>query len=306
MIVAESRRGRRIVGRLDRGVDLFSTLETICRERGVRTAELRALGSLESIEVAEFDQAAKVWKPGRKFAGGGFEVLNLTGNVSERDGNLALHAHATLMRDRDNGVELVGGHVVAARVFALEFVLETFDDLILRRAADPATGLTLWREALELPGPTPAAAAVARAEADTQVPVARDMPAPTARFAPPTEVDEAPHPRFEGAPPPRVSTAQSSAVSPSWRQVAAASETATAAARAAAAVEEDTDEGLTAGDLLVHPTFGKCEVQRIEGAYEFAHVRLRNGRLVRLSLDVLKLSSAGREDGKRLFRARVE
>ena len=45
---------------------------------------------------------------------------------------------------------------------------------------------------------------------------------------------------------------------------------------------------------------------RIEGAYEFAHVRLKNGRLVRLSLDVLKVSPAGSEGGRRVYKARVD
>src|SRR4029453_5315778 len=118
MIVAESRRGRRIVGRLDRGVELLDALTSVCKQRGGRAGELRALGSLESVELSEYDQKARGWKPSRRFAAGGFEILNLTGNVSERDGQLALHAHVTLMRDRDNGVEIIGGHVVSARVFA--------------------------------------------------------------------------------------------------------------------------------------------------------------------------------------------
>ena len=88
MVISESRTGRRIVGRLDRGVDLFASLTAICRDKKVRSGELRALGSFESAELAEYDQAARRWKPGRTFSGG-FELLSLTGNVSEKDGNLA-------------------------------------------------------------------------------------------------------------------------------------------------------------------------------------------------------------------------
>lgn len=298
MIVAESRRGRRIVGRLDRGVDLFEALLSVCRERNVRAGELRALGSLETVEVAEYDQSAKAWKAGRKFAGGGFEIANLTGNVSERDGGLALHAHVTLMRDRDNGVEMVGGHVVAARVFALEFVIEAFDDVILRRGVDAATGLPLWREAIGIPAaPEPARAAAAPAVAQSfpeDEEEDEDGEAPVEE-----EVRQvAPLSRLEAAP--RAAASAPSSPSPTWSQVAAAS------ARKPDAAAEEEEDAVEAGDVIVHPTFGRCEVQRIEGAYEFAHVRLRNGRLVRLSLDVLKLSAAGREDNRRVFRARVE
>src|SRR6266508_6566231 len=108
MIVIESRASRRIVGRLDRGAHLLDTLLALCKGRRVRSGEIRAVGSLETVEVAEYDQTARAWKPDRTFSGG-LEILNLTGNISERGGQLALHAHVSLMRDRDSGIEVVGG-----------------------------------------------------------------------------------------------------------------------------------------------------------------------------------------------------
>ena len=79
-----------------------------------------------------------------------------------------------------------------------------------------------------------------------------------------------------------------------------------AAASPPAEPEDGEEDSLGPGDILIHPTFGRVEVMRIEGTYEFAHVRLKNGRLVRLSLDVLKFSAAGSEDGRRVFKARVD
>jgi predicted DNA-binding protein with PD1-like motif len=272
MILAESRKGRRFIGRLDRGVDLFDALKALCREHHIRTAEVRALGSFEAVEVAEYDQERRVWKPGRKF--GAVEVASLIGNVSERDGNLALHIHVTVMRDRDNGVEILGGHLNAARVYTMELVVETFDDVILRRGLDATTGRTAWCEAITVPGPV---ATGARAPAD---PVMELVP-----LAAPFEASS------KKAPAP-------SSTGPSWADVAAASPPA-----------EDTiepDDSLAPGDVIIHPTFGRCLVQRIEGSGEFAHVRLRNDRLVRLSLDVLKLAVEGQEDNHRIFRARID
>jgi hypothetical protein len=47
-------------------------------------------------------------------------------------------------------------------------------------------------------------------------------------------------------------------------------------------------------------------VERIEGAGDYAQVRLRNNRLVRLSLDVVQLVRDGHDPaGKRRFKARV-
>jgi predicted DNA-binding protein with PD1-like motif len=58
-----------------------------------------------------------------------------------------------------------------------------------------------------------------------------------------------------------------------------------------------------AGDLIDHPKFGRCAVERVDGDQEFVTARLRNQRLIRLSLDVLTLIPAGQVDGKNLFRA---
>ena len=57
------------------------------------------------------------------------------------------------------------------------------------------------------------------------------------------------------------------------------------------------------GDFIDHPKFGRCAVERVDGDYEFVTARLRNQRLIRLSLDVLTLIHAGEEDGKNVFRA---
>jgi hypothetical protein len=62
---------------------------------------------------------------------------------------------------------------------------------------------------------------------------------------------------------------------------------------------------LAAGDVIVHPKFRRCVVQRIEGNNEYVQVRLRNGRVVRLSLDIIELTPQGTENGQRVFAARI-
>ena len=57
------------------------------------------------------------------------------------------------------------------------------------------------------------------------------------------------------------------------------------------------------GDFIDHPKFGRCAVERVDGDQEFVTARLRNQRLIRLSLDVLTLIPAGQAEGKNLFRA---
>jgi predicted DNA-binding protein with PD1-like motif len=271
VIVAESRRVRRLVGRLDKGSEILEALAEVCRTHQVRAAEVRAIGSLEQVVLTEYEQRARQYRPGRRFDAQ-FEIVTLNGNISEKDGKVFVHAKTSLSRERDNGIELVGGQLQSGRVFAVEFVIDVFEDLILRRSPDAQTGLSLWREAISLADPTPSSS-----PSDDPPPPKPDVP-----FETPART--------------------------SWEDVVAASDPRPAARpeRQEAPVEEtpyQEEVHVTPGDLIDHPKFGRCVVERVEGDYEFVSARLRNQRLIRLSLDVLTLVPAGEEGGKRLFRA---
>ena len=107
MIVAESLRTRRLVGRLDRGTDLLAQLVAVCRTHNVRAGTLRAVGALEDAIVGEWDQAGRKAAPARRFDSA-FEILSLTGTIAEQAGAPTLSAFVSLSRARDNGIELIG------------------------------------------------------------------------------------------------------------------------------------------------------------------------------------------------------
>jgi predicted DNA-binding protein with PD1-like motif len=91
---------------------------------------------------------------------------------------------------------------------------------------------------------------------------------------------------------------------PSWAEVAAAS---MQPKEHELPVEED--DGIEAptprpGDLIEHANFGVCTVQRVDDD-DFVHVRAVNQRLLRLSLEVLRLQLMGEDDGHRRYRARA-
>ncbi len=299
MIACESSKGRRIVGRLDRGQSLLEALGQICRQHHVRAGGLRAIGSLEAAELASFDQDGKRWRSracrGRPAHN---DLVNLEGTISEQAGQLAVFARATLTRERDTGLEILGGHVVSARVFALEFVIDAFDDVILRRTPDPATGLSQWSEAISLdPASDSRPEAKLDAKSETK-PAVKAKPAPEPEPDADVDPDADPDLHARHAAPLRAP----SSTNTTWAQVAVASAKAEPEPDLG---EADNEDSLGPGDVLIHPTFGRCEVQRIEGSYEYAHIRLKNNRLVRVSLDVLKVFPAGTEGTRRVFKARV-
>ena len=267
------------MGRLERGTDLVRALRRVCADHSVRTAEIRALGALESVEICAYEQKNRTYGPARTFKGD-LEILSLTGNVSEKQGELALHLHITLARDTDNGIQVLGGHLLSGKVFACEFVINTCDDLILRRGVDKATGLPLWRDKIE--------------------------------FSPDTGDSTGSSPPPGGAGP-----SGGEKDKPTWKDVmeAALDPAAPSPSRAGDQAKEVRSQRASstelaawveplAGDFVEHPTFGRVTVERADEG-EFIHVRLRNGRLVRLSLDVLELRLVGHEEGHQVFEATV-
>lgn len=281
----ESRRGRRLVGRLANGAEVTASVMALCRARAVHAAELRAFGSFAWVELHEYDPQHRTWTEPRRFNTPG-TLLQLLGIVSQQDGELQFAATCTLAYSGDNGISVVGGYLVRAEVHELEYVIESFDDA-------PGTEVNE-----DLAGSPRAAATTAPSRAEHPSPT----PSPAHREPPPRPATTPAVPSFT-APPPAVSPPTSAS---GWGAVIAAS-----AKRQTEADEEDeaedgedlTDEPLRAGDVIEHPTFGRCAVERIEGDHEFAQVRLRNGRLVRLSLDVLRIVRDGQEGSQRRYRA---
>ncbi len=90
----------------------------------------------------------------------------------------------------------------------------------------------------------------------------------------------------------------------SWANVAAAS----ALAQAADENPPMEQPSPRLGDRVVHATFGECVVEKMEEGDDFIFVRSKTQRLLRLSLDILKLElldEPGGREGRRRFAARV-
>jgi uncharacterized protein len=151
MFVRESSQLRRLVGRLERGDDILRSFADLAERHGVTTGWVSGLGAFEWLELVEYDQVAQRYKSPKRFDTP-MEILSLTGNISLKDGAPFVHIHTCVSRETDNGVQVVGGHLIAGRVFACEFSVECHDDLELERSADARTGLALWSSNRTDPG----------------------------------------------------------------------------------------------------------------------------------------------------------
>jgi predicted DNA-binding protein with PD1-like motif len=234
VIVAESTRTRRLIGRLDRGADLLIQLAEICRRHHVAAGELRATGAVEDATV------------GQRRLPDAWDIVSLSGTITMGNDAPSVQAWVSLSRERMAGAELVGGRLVAGRVLNCDFVIDAFDDLPVEKPkASPS---------FEAPARTSWSDVVAASAASDR----KHEPAPERPVAVAAE-DEPPH--------------------------------------------SSEPVNVRPGDFIDHPKFGRCAVERVDGDQEFVTARLRNQRLIRLSLDVLTLIPAGQADGKNLFRA---
>ena len=338
VLVAVSRKGRAIMGRLERGDSLIDSLLQVCRKYSVRSAEIRGLGAFQEVELTAYDQVKSQYLPPHRFAGN-LEILSLVGNVTEKDGDLFCHLHATVARDTDNGIQVLGGHVKQATVFACEFVLDTLDDVILRRKPDRRTGLYLWQDKIELRSDPNEGGGALDADASSQQTVtnkgavnedkvqAGGQRASSGKGASDVtwnDVLQATLDRKDddlqgaagiGDGSGKKTTkgrrkAKSEASSGDDVESDAAS---TVAAATVATADDEADEAAASdgeddwiepevGDILMHPKFGRGLIERVEDS-EFIHVRLKSNRSVRLSLDVIRLNLSGYEEGHQVFEA---
>lgn len=212
------------------------------------------------------------------------QLVWASGLLCEEGGKRQLTLSVLASRQRDNGIELLGGVCQTAKVLSCEFVIDAFEDVLLRRELDRGTGLHPLSDAF-------AAAPAAGAGPSAAV-----------------ETPQAPAPAPASAPTPAVSFTAESAPPPSHKQSWA---DAVMASVRAESEREDAEEGaeeehedyrpVRPGDILDHQQFGRCVVQRVDSDGDFVTVRLRNSRLVRLSLEVLRLRYQGDEDGHQVF-----
>lgn len=129
------------VGRLPKGVDLLKGLGEVVRERSIKVGLVWAIGALESLSYAYYDQKEQRYL--EEHLKKELEILSLIGNISQREGMSFIHAHITVS-DKSN---TWGGHLLeGSKVFAVEYHILELKGPDLIRAFDVETGLFLWQK----------------------------------------------------------------------------------------------------------------------------------------------------------------
>lgn len=308
MIVFESRLVRRFVGRLERGEEIVATLAQLCEHERIRSAWVRAAGIFEWVELTEWNPEKEVWRTPRRVEGL-VTAVGIEGTVAIRNGPPYVELHASLSKQAQAGIQSLGGTIASARVYAIDFTIEAFEDVRLERGEDPSTGLALFK------------GQSTRGVFARQTELREEKRAPARQME--LERDDAPLAADDDAPPASAAPSAPSTGAISWAQVAAVSATAeklpapaprrverpTIAGnvpppipgkdrvRAAEAPDEPVPQK---GDFVDHRQFGLC---KIDGEDEDGGLKIRLPSGVRkvIKLDFLEVLPPRHEGDRKVF-----
>lgn len=132
--------GKAFLDRLPHGGDLLVSIKEAFQKSGIKMGFFVAIGAVQYARMAFYNQEDHKYyefsldEPA--------EILNCTGNISELDEEIFVHAHITFgLKDGTTK----GGHLVeGTKIFACELFAIPLDGEQLKRTFDDSTGLKLW------------------------------------------------------------------------------------------------------------------------------------------------------------------
>ena len=130
----------RFVLSLDNRVEVAEALQAFCREKGILAGMVSGLGAVSEATFRYLDPNTLQYVD--KTFREQMEITNLTGNISQKDGQPYLHLHITASR---SDYRCIGGHLLTARINgACELYVEAFPNQFVGRRQDPETVINLY------------------------------------------------------------------------------------------------------------------------------------------------------------------
>lgn len=124
---------------IDNHQEIAQALAAFCTEQDILAGEVSGLGAVKEATLRFLNPATKQYVD--KIFSEQMELSSLVGNISQKEGKVYLHLHATFGR---SDYTIVGGHLLSAVLNgACELVVRKFD-LGLGRRFDAETGLNLY------------------------------------------------------------------------------------------------------------------------------------------------------------------
>ena len=117
------RMGNTVAVRLDVGEEISEQLKKVCKEHGIKAGSVTGIGAIKDAVLGVYDIELK--KYNENHFDSFMEICNLSGNVSEMNGETYLHLHATLAGEKGR---VFGGHMINAVIGATAEIFITVLD----------------------------------------------------------------------------------------------------------------------------------------------------------------------------------
>jgi predicted DNA-binding protein with PD1-like motif len=131
--------GRNLVVRAKHDSDIVEFLTELAKKNRIMIATFTAIGALKYAKLGFYDQKTHEYL--ENLLSAPQEIASCVGNISMKEGEPFVHAHAVLA-DRDGNTK--AGHLLEGKVFAAEVHLIELLGTKLVRKNDAVTGLSLW------------------------------------------------------------------------------------------------------------------------------------------------------------------
>ncbi len=119
--------------------DIINFIRGLAKEENIGKATFFVIGAFKEARIGYYNQDSYAYQETKINIP--CEIASCTGNISKKDEDVSIHAHAVLA---DEDGETQGGHLIGGKVFAAEIHIQELEGTELVRKHDDKTDLDLW------------------------------------------------------------------------------------------------------------------------------------------------------------------
>jgi len=136
-----TRKENTIALRLDRGEDIFKSIALVAKKENIKSASITGIGATNHVRIGTFESDKK--KYDETILDGNFEICNLSGSLSLKDGEVYPHLHIVVAGNK--GVTY-GGHLFEAIIsLTCEIYISNINTIDINREYNESVGINTWR-----------------------------------------------------------------------------------------------------------------------------------------------------------------
>ncbi|MDR3289753.1 MAG: DUF296 domain-containing protein [Rickettsiales bacterium] len=125
--------------RIDPDANVIENLKILCEKENIKTAAVTGIGSAKFIKLGFFNPATKQYQ--EKDYNGYYEIANLVGNITEKDGKGFPHIHITASSE---DFKLFGGHLVEVKVSVTAEIVVELTSGGVKKVLNDKLGLSIF------------------------------------------------------------------------------------------------------------------------------------------------------------------